>query len=224
MSFTETIAAGRAFARPADPPINANRELVATGAANLGGALFGAMPAGGGTSQTAVVRSAGGQSQRASMVTAGAAAGHDAAAGAAAGPDAERHARRGGHRLLDRAHPAGGVPRDPESANDGVPLGAGRLRRRAAVRHAEGHRGGDHRVDDRAREPDLAPAGVGHRSQAGRRRAAAAVARASRRRDVRGPADHPARGAAVLRERGLRQGDRSATWSRSTLRAWWRWT
>ncbi|HEX6829264.1 MAG TPA: SulP family inorganic anion transporter [Burkholderiales bacterium] len=73
MSFTETIAAGRAFARPADPPIDANRELVATGAANLGGALLGAMPAGGGTSQTAVVRSAGGQSQKASLVTASAA-------------------------------------------------------------------------------------------------------------------------------------------------------
>ena len=73
MSFTETIAAGRAFARPADPPINANRELVATGAANLGGALLGAMPAGGGTSQTAVVRAAGGQSQKASLVTAGSA-------------------------------------------------------------------------------------------------------------------------------------------------------
>ncbi len=71
MSFTETIAAGRAFAKPDDPPIDANRELVATGAANLGGALFGAMPAGGGTSQTAVVRSAGGQSQKASLVTAG---------------------------------------------------------------------------------------------------------------------------------------------------------
>jgi len=71
MSFTETIAAGRAFAKPADPPIDANRELVATGAANLGGALFGAMPAGGGTSQTAVVRAAGGQTQRASLVTAG---------------------------------------------------------------------------------------------------------------------------------------------------------
>jgi len=70
MSFTETIAAGRAFARPAEPSINANRELVATGAANLGGALLGAMPAGGGTSQTAVVRSAGGQSQKASLVTA----------------------------------------------------------------------------------------------------------------------------------------------------------
>jgi high affinity sulfate transporter 1 len=73
MSFTETIAAGRAFARPTDPPINANRELVATGAANIGGALLGAMPAGGGTSQTAVVRTAGGQSQKASLVTAAAA-------------------------------------------------------------------------------------------------------------------------------------------------------
>jgi high affinity sulfate transporter 1 len=71
MSFAETIAAGRAFAHPRDPTINANRELVATGAANLGGALLGAMPAGGGTSQTAVVRSAGGRSQTASLVTAG---------------------------------------------------------------------------------------------------------------------------------------------------------
>lgn len=75
MSFTETIAAGRAFARPADPPVNANRELVATGLGNVGGALLGAMPAGGGTSQTAVVRAAGGQSQKASLVTAGAALG-----------------------------------------------------------------------------------------------------------------------------------------------------
>ena len=45
--FTETIAAGRAFARPGEPPIDANRELVATGLANIGGALLGAMPAGG---------------------------------------------------------------------------------------------------------------------------------------------------------------------------------
>jgi high affinity sulfate transporter 1 len=74
MSFTETIAAGRAFAGPGDPPINANRELIATGTANLGGALLGAMPAGGGTSQTAVVRAAGGRSQKASLVTAGTAA------------------------------------------------------------------------------------------------------------------------------------------------------
>ena len=74
MSFAETIAAGRAFARPDDPPINANRELIATGAANLGGALLGAMPSGGGTTQTAVVRAAGGRSQKTSLVTAGVAA------------------------------------------------------------------------------------------------------------------------------------------------------
>ena len=74
MSFTETIAAGRAFAYPDDPPIDANRELIATGVANLGGALLGAMPAGGGTSQTAVVRAAGARSQKASLVTAGTAA------------------------------------------------------------------------------------------------------------------------------------------------------
>ncbi|WP_348630753.1 SulP family inorganic anion transporter, partial [Mesorhizobium sp. M8A.F.Ca.ET.208.01.1.1] len=41
MSFTETIAAGRAFVAPVDPPINPDRELLATGAANLAGALFG---------------------------------------------------------------------------------------------------------------------------------------------------------------------------------------
>ncbi|KQV83351.1 SulP family inorganic anion transporter [Rhizobium sp. Root1220] len=70
MSFTETIAAGRAFAAPSEPPIRANRELVASGVANLSGAFFGAMPAGGGTSQTAVVRAVGGRTQKASLVTA----------------------------------------------------------------------------------------------------------------------------------------------------------
>ena len=74
MSFTETIAVGRAFARQTEPPIKANRELLATGAANLSGAFFGAMPAGGGASQTAVVRSVGGRTQMASLVTAATAA------------------------------------------------------------------------------------------------------------------------------------------------------
>jgi high affinity sulfate transporter 1 len=74
MSFTETVAAGRAFAKSSEPPIKANRELFAIGAANVGGAFLGAMPAGGGTSQTAVVRAVGGQSQKASMVQAAAAA------------------------------------------------------------------------------------------------------------------------------------------------------
>ena len=70
MSFTESIAASRAFASQNDPPIDPNRELVALGAANFAGALLGAMPAGGGTSQTAVVRAVGGHSQKASVVTA----------------------------------------------------------------------------------------------------------------------------------------------------------
>ena len=70
MSFTESIAAGWAFVAPGDPPIDANRELAATGAVNLGGASLGSMPAGGGTSQTGVVRSAGGRTQMASLVTA----------------------------------------------------------------------------------------------------------------------------------------------------------
>jgi high affinity sulfate transporter 1 len=70
MSFTESIAAGRAFAVLDDPPIDANRELAATGIANVAGAVLGSMPAGGGSSQTAVVRAVGGRSQRVSLVSA----------------------------------------------------------------------------------------------------------------------------------------------------------
>lgn len=70
MSFTETIAAGRAFAASDEPPAQPNRELFATGLANVGGALLGAMPAGGGTTQTAVNRLAGARTQLAELVTA----------------------------------------------------------------------------------------------------------------------------------------------------------
>jgi high affinity sulfate transporter 1 len=70
MSFTETVAAGRAFARSDESPPPANRELLATGMANIGGALLGAMPGGGGTTQTAVNRLAGARTQVAELVTA----------------------------------------------------------------------------------------------------------------------------------------------------------
>jgi sulfate permease, SulP family len=70
MSFTETMAAGRAFARSDEPTPGGNRELLATGLGNAAGALAGAMPAGGGTSQTAVNRLAGARSQLAGLVTA----------------------------------------------------------------------------------------------------------------------------------------------------------
>jgi high affinity sulfate transporter 1 len=70
MSFTETIAAGRAFALSREPALKPNRELFAIGLANIGGAFFGAMAAGGGTTQTAVNRMAGANSQLAGLVTA----------------------------------------------------------------------------------------------------------------------------------------------------------
>jgi SulP family sulfate permease len=72
MSFTETIASGRAFAKSGDPVPRPNRELLATGFANAGGALLGSMPSGGGTSQTAVARFAGVRTQAAGLVAAGA--------------------------------------------------------------------------------------------------------------------------------------------------------
>jgi MFS superfamily sulfate permease-like transporter len=72
MSFTETIAAGRAFRGTGEPRPAANTELLALGAANVLGGLFGAMPAGGGTSQTAVNRRAGARTQMAELVTAAA--------------------------------------------------------------------------------------------------------------------------------------------------------
>jgi high affinity sulfate transporter 1 len=70
MSFTETVAAGRAFAAGDEPVPVANRELLATGLANVGGAMLGAMPAGGGTTQTTVNRLAGARTQLAELVTA----------------------------------------------------------------------------------------------------------------------------------------------------------
>src|SRR5262249_10119460 len=48
MSFTETIAASRAFTAPGEPRPDPNQELVATGAANVVGGLFGGMAGGGG--------------------------------------------------------------------------------------------------------------------------------------------------------------------------------
>jgi MFS superfamily sulfate permease-like transporter len=69
MSFTESIAAGRAFARHDDPRPAPNRELLALGAANVAGALFHSFPAGGGTSQTAVNSRAGARTQCSELVT-----------------------------------------------------------------------------------------------------------------------------------------------------------
>jgi MFS superfamily sulfate permease-like transporter len=73
MSFTESIAAARTFQAPADPRPEPDRELFALALANLAGGLTASLPAGGGTSQTAVNRQAGARSPLASLVTAAAA-------------------------------------------------------------------------------------------------------------------------------------------------------
>ena len=70
MSFTESIAAGRAFAKADEPRPQPNRELLALGLANVGGGFLGAMVAGGGTSQTAVNRRAGARTQMAGVTAA----------------------------------------------------------------------------------------------------------------------------------------------------------
>jgi high affinity sulfate transporter 1 len=70
MSFVESAAAGRAFLHQGESTPDANSELVATGMANLAGSFFHIMPAGGGTTQTAVNDGAGARSQLAGVVTA----------------------------------------------------------------------------------------------------------------------------------------------------------
>jgi len=72
MSFTESAAAARTFCRRDDPPVIANKELLAVGAANVASSLLGGMPSGGGTSQTAVADMAGARSQMAQWVNAAA--------------------------------------------------------------------------------------------------------------------------------------------------------
>lgn len=69
MSFAESIAAGRAFARVDDPRPAPNREMAALGAANIAGSFFHSFPAGGGTTQTAVNAGAGARTQLAALVT-----------------------------------------------------------------------------------------------------------------------------------------------------------
>jgi SulP family sulfate permease len=70
MSFTESIASARAFRRAGDTRVASNQELLAIGLGNVVGGFFGAMPSGGGTSQTAVNSIAGARSQVSGIVLA----------------------------------------------------------------------------------------------------------------------------------------------------------
>jgi sulfate permease, SulP family len=63
------LAAGRALRTKEDRPIDANRELIALGVANLGAGAFHGYPAGGGLSQSAVNDQSGARTQISSLTT-----------------------------------------------------------------------------------------------------------------------------------------------------------
>lgn len=69
MVFLETAAVARGIRRISEPPIDADQELFAAGAANIAGAFFTVLPAAGGFSQSAVNQSAGARTQLATIVT-----------------------------------------------------------------------------------------------------------------------------------------------------------
>ncbi|WP_172400127.1 SulP family inorganic anion transporter [Microbacterium sp. LEMMJ01] len=69
MAFLESAAVARSLRQATEPQIDSDQELFATGAANTVGALFSAMPAAGGFSQSAVNQGAGARSQLATLTT-----------------------------------------------------------------------------------------------------------------------------------------------------------
>lgn len=69
MAFLESAAVARGIRAATEPQIDSNQELMATGAANVAGALFSTMPAAGGFSQSAVNQSAGAKTQLSTLVT-----------------------------------------------------------------------------------------------------------------------------------------------------------
>lgn len=69
MAFLESAAVARGIRLSSEPQIDADQELLATGAANVAGSFFSAMPAAGGFSQSAVNQSAGAKTQVSSLVT-----------------------------------------------------------------------------------------------------------------------------------------------------------
>lgn len=71
MAFLESAAVARSLRQAAEPQIDSDQELFATGAANTVGAFFAAMPAAGGFSQSAVNQGAGARSQLATLTTVG---------------------------------------------------------------------------------------------------------------------------------------------------------
>ncbi len=71
VAFMESISVAKAFAKQGRYEVDADQELVALGAANIGGAFFHAYPVTGGFSRTAVNAAAGARTGMASLITAG---------------------------------------------------------------------------------------------------------------------------------------------------------
>lgn len=70
MVFLETATVARSLRKASEPPINADQELLAIGAANAVGGFFATLPSAGGLSQSAVNQQAGARTQLAALVTA----------------------------------------------------------------------------------------------------------------------------------------------------------
>lgn len=70
IAYAEGISVAKAIARRTREKVDANQELVATGASNVAAGLFGGFPIAGGFSRTAVNHSAGARTPLASLVTA----------------------------------------------------------------------------------------------------------------------------------------------------------
>lgn len=70
VGYMESIAVGKVYARRNRYEIDANRELLGLGAANIGSGLFGGYPVTGGFSRTAVNAEAGARTKLASLVSA----------------------------------------------------------------------------------------------------------------------------------------------------------
>lgn len=71
IAYAEGISVAKAIARRTRQKVDADQELIATGASNLASGIFGGFPIAGGFSRTAVNHSAGARTPFASLVTAG---------------------------------------------------------------------------------------------------------------------------------------------------------
>lgn len=71
VGFMESIAVAKVYARRNRYEVDANRELIGLGAANVGAGLFGGYPVTGGFSRTAVNAEAGARTKGAAVITAG---------------------------------------------------------------------------------------------------------------------------------------------------------